>query len=76
MNINENYTEQDMPSAVEITNLVMDSLFQIAIKPMESKLNEQQTALVAEAGIALKIIAREADAYRKLKSHGKEYYKN
>jgi len=76
MNIKENYIEQDMPSAVQITNLVMDSLFDIAIKPMESKLNEQQTALVVEAGIALKIIAKEADAYRKLKLHGNEYYKN
>jgi len=76
MNINPNYSEQDKPSAVDITSMAMDAVFSIAIKPMEKDLTIEQINLLAEVGIALKIIAKQADAYNKLRSHGNEYYNN
>jgi len=76
MNINPNYEKQDQPSAVDITTMAMDAVFSIAIKPMEKDLTIEQVNLLAEVGIALKIIAKQADAYTKLRSHGNEYYKN
>lgn len=76
MNINPNYEEQEQPSAVDITTMAMDAVFSIAIKPMEKNLTIEQVNLLAEVGIALKIIAKQADAYTKLRSHGNEYYKN
>lgn len=53
----------DVCDAVQVTETSMNALYDIVIKPMESKLTDEENQVIALIGMTLQIVAKKARAY-------------
>ncbi len=72
MNINPNYSEDEVPSATEAMDQAMAYLFDTFIEPNEDNLDKEDGIMLALIGTVFKDIAKDAEAYHKIQSQGFE----
>ena len=67
MNIldNDNDFEENI-NAEYVVNQSMNALWDMVIEPMESKLSEEEQAMISMIGITLKLVAEKARLYEEL----------
>ena len=58
----------------EICSMAMSEIADILIKPMQSKLTQEQDAILAIIGLTFKIMAEKATAFEKMEQDGDANY--
>ena len=82
MNINPNFSNEEIPPANEVVAQGMGFLFEKVIEPMQEKLSAEDTALIGLIGMSFKIVGEQATAYEKLQegfdsdSNGTDFNRN
>jgi len=67
MKINQDFTnEEEIPSPIEVMDTGMDFIYENLIKPMETKLSEEQLKIVSIIGAAFRAVANQAEAMDQL----------
>ena len=72
MNINPDYSEDEVPSATEAMDHAMGYLFETFIEPNESNLDQEDGVMLAIIGAMFKDMAKDAEAYHKIQSQSFE----
>lgn len=63
MNIESQYQPKDNNNSVTIMDIAMNFMFDKFIAEKEESLSEEETVMLAEVGLALKIVAQKARAF-------------
>ena len=69
MNILDNDSDFNFDETIDaeyVTNQSMTTLWDLCIEPMQSKLSQEDMAVISLIGLTLKIVAEKASAYEKL----------
>jgi hypothetical protein len=63
MNIESQYQSEDNNNSVTIMDIAMNFMFDKFIAEKEESLSEEEAVMLAEVGLALKIVAQKARAF-------------
>ncbi|NDG51951.1 MAG: hypothetical protein EBY39_02845 [Flavobacteriia bacterium] len=63
MNIESEYQSEDNNNSVTIMDIAMNFMFDKFIAEREESLSEEEAVMLAEVGLALKIVAQKARAF-------------